>query len=201
MKHHNNLTRGYISRDRRILTERHILRFSGLSKEDTMTKTEAIYAKYERFEEQLAHCYFMLHERFISDPPLAKFWAEAAMDELQHFSILRFCREHKVMSAVEPDVKTTRNVEDLLETVKGLVTDPDISIEEAFYASLLIESSELEEIYAGLIGGLEADHPLLCQAIHATLQSHHRTFEEGAEQFCTDHSFVEAFRNMGRSLS
>ena len=166
-----------------------------------MTKAEAIYAKYERFEEQLAHCYFLLHERFISNPPLAKFWAEAAMDELQHFSILRYCREHKVMSEIEPDVKTTRNLEELLETVKGLVADPNISIEEAFYASLLIESSELDEIYQGLTEGLEADHPLLYQAVRANLQSHHRVFEGGAEQFSRDRGFVEAFRNMGRSVT
>ncbi len=201
MKRHNNLTRGYISKDRRSLTERQILRFAGLWKEDTMTKTEALYAKYERFEEQLAHCYFLLHERFISNPPLAQFWAETALDELQHFSILRFCREHKVMSDVEPEVSTTRNVEELLEIVKGLVADPAISIEEAFYASLLIESSELEEIYEGLIGGLEGDHPLLYQGIQANLRSHHQTFEQGAEQFCKDRGFVEAFRNMGRSVS
>ena len=41
--------------------------------EDTMTNRRSmIYAKFEVFEEQLAHCYFMLHERFIANPPLAK---------------------------------------------------------------------------------------------------------------------------------
>src|SRR6516225_6491872 len=105
MKPHNNLTRRNIPRDPPSLTERHIRRFSGLSKEDTMTKTETIYAKYERFEEQLAHCYFVLHERFIANPPLAKFWAEAAMDELQHFSILRFCRERGLMADVNIEPK------------------------------------------------------------------------------------------------
>jgi hypothetical protein len=200
MKRHNNLTRGYLSRNRRCLTELHILHFAGFSKEDTMTKTEAIYAKYERFEEQLAHCYFRLHERFISNPPLAQFWAEAAMDELQHFSILRFCREHKITPGVEPDVRSSQNIEQLLETVKSLVSGPNISVEEAFYASMLIESSELDEIYKRLTSGLEGDHPLLYQAIRANLQSHLRTFEEGAAQFCRDRGFVEALRNMGRSV-
>ena len=166
-----------------------------------MTKREALYAKYETFEEQLAHCYFVLHERFITNPPLAKFWAEAAMDEMQHFSMLRFCREHGLISDTEPDAQMTAKLEDLLETVKGIVADPEITVEEAFYASLLIESSELEEIYEKLIGGLQANHPLLYQAIHASLRSHHRAFTEGAEQFCTDGGFVEAFRNMGRNLS
>jgi len=58
-----------------------------------MTRTQAIYGRFEVFEEQLAHCYFVLHERFIADPPLAKFWADSAMEELEHFSILRFCHK------------------------------------------------------------------------------------------------------------
>lgn len=166
-----------------------------------MTQREAIYSKYEKFEEEVAHCYFLLHERFIADPPLARFWAEAAMDELQHFSMLRFCRERGVMTGVEPGAATTRDIEDLLETVKGIVADPGITVEEAFYASLLVESSELEDIYERLVKSLERDHPLLYQAIHANLASHSRSFQEAAERFCKDRGFLEAFRNMGRTAS
>ena len=100
------------------------------------------------------------------------------------------------MADLELGSTSTRNIEDLLETVKSIVADPSVTVEEAFYASLLIESSELEEIYERLVNGLERDHPLLYQAVHASLQSHHRGFREGAEQFCKDRGFVEAFRNM-----
>jgi len=199
MKAHNNLTSSRRPKARLSLTERQILQFAGRLEEDTMTQREAIYTKYEKFEEELAHCYFLLHERFIADPPLARFWAEAAMDELQHFSILRFCRERSLMADVEPGTTTTNNIEDLLETVKAIVSDPEVTVEEAFYASLLMESSEMEEVYERLVGGLERDHPLLYQAIHASLQSHLRDFKEGAEQFCKDRGFVEAFRNMGNA--
>lgn len=166
-----------------------------------MTQRETTYSKYEKFEEELAHCYFLLHERFISDPPLARFWAEAAMDELQHFSMLRFCRERGAMADVEPAAAATRKIEDLLETVKGLASDPGITVGEAFYASLLMESSELEDIYEQLAKSLQRDHPLLYQAIHANLESHHRNFMEAAERFCKDRGFVEAFRNMVRRPS
>src|SRR5262249_58278265 len=90
MRTHDNLTCKGGMKTRRSLTERQILRFAKLTAEDTMTQREAIYTRYEKFEEELAHCYFLLHERFISDPALARFWAEAAMDEMQHFSMLRF---------------------------------------------------------------------------------------------------------------
>jgi hypothetical protein len=197
MKAHNNLPDTRRPKARLSLTERQILRFASQLEEDTMTQREAVYTKYEKFEEELAHCYFLLHERFIADPPLARFWAEAAMDELQHFSILRFCRERRLMADVELGGTTTHNIEDLLETVKSIVADPTVTVEEAFYASLIMESCELDDIYERLVRGLERDHPLLYQAIHASLQSHLRQFSEGAERFCKNRGFVEAFRNMG----
>src|SRR2546429_3637449 len=105
MRRHNNLAMRSGCHERCSLTERQFLRFSGHLLEDTMTKTKGIYARFEAFEEQLAHCYFLLHERFIADSSLAKFWAQSAMEELEHFSILRFCREKGLMSEIELDVE------------------------------------------------------------------------------------------------
>src|SRR5580692_3548314 len=109
-----------------------------------MTRTQAIYARFEAFEEQLAHCYFLLHERFIANPPVAKFWADSAMEELEHFSMLRFCREKGLLSEIQLDVEAVCHIEQLLETTKGIVNQPEVSIDEAFYAALLMESSELD---------------------------------------------------------
>ena len=158
------------------------------------------YVKFEAFEEQLAHCYFTLQERFIANPPLAKFWSEAAMDELQHHSILRFCREHGMMVDVDVEFNVAEEIEDLLEIVKGIVRDPEVSINEAFYASLLMESSELEDIYEKLTSSLAIHHPLLYGAVRANLRSHYATFAEAAEMFCTDLGFVAAFRNLGEGV-
>jgi hypothetical protein len=165
-----------------------------------MTKRDAIYGRFEAFEEQLAHCYFLLQERFIADPALSRFWADSALEELQHNSILRFCRERGFMADVEVDGKTADKVEELLDTVKTIVSDPDVSIDEAFYASLLMESSALEEAYAKLTRALEKDHLLLYAAIHASLRSHHDRFTEAAEAFCSNRGIVEGFRNLGRGV-
>jgi hypothetical protein len=110
-----------------------------------MSKRDIIYATFETIEEQVAHCYFVLHEHFIANPPLAKFWVEAAMDELQHNSILRFCRERGLMSDVDIGQESIERVEQLLETVKSIVNDPEVTVDEAFYASLVVETSELDE--------------------------------------------------------
>jgi hypothetical protein len=166
-----------------------------------MTKHQTTYAKFEAIEEQLAHCYFLLHERFIANPALARFWAETAMDELQHQSILRFCRERGFMTSSDIDCGTTQNIEDLLDTVKGIISDPDVSADEAFYAALLMETSELEDVYEKLTSALGKDHPLLFEAIKAGLRSHHSTFADAALKFKVDRGIVEAFRNLGRTES
>jgi len=166
-----------------------------------MAKREMTYAKFEALEEQLAHCYFQLHEHFIANPRLAKVWAETAMEELQHSSMLRFCRERGFMADVDIDFTTAENVEELLDTVKGIATDPDVSVDEAFYAALLMESSEMEEVYEQLTSALAKNHRLLFDAIQASLRSHHSTFAEAAEQFSRDRGLAEAFRNLGRKVS
>src|SRR5215470_8359974 len=101
MNRHNNLAKQYGPREMCFVTERHFLKFAVRFKEDRMTKSQSTYSKFERLEEQLAHCYFVLHERFITTPSLAKFWAETALEELQHHSILRFCRERGLMADVD----------------------------------------------------------------------------------------------------
>src|SRR5215475_10218987 len=201
MNHHNNFTMRFKFSQRRFVTERQFLRFATAFEEDIMTKRQMLYAKFEAVEEQLAHCYFQLHERFISNPQLAKFWAETAIDELQHQSVLRFCRERGLMADVDLDMKMTDRIEDLLETVQGIATDPDVSVDEAFYAALLMESSELEDVYERLTGGLARNHRLLFDSIQESLSSHHSTFAGAVEKFSGDRGLAEAFRNLGKYLS
>jgi hypothetical protein len=166
-----------------------------------MSMSQKTYSKFASFEEQLAHCYFMLHERFIANPPLAKFWAETAMEELEHHSILQYCREHDLMADVDFDPKIAEHIQQLLETTAGIASDPDVSVAEAFYAALLMEASELEEVYEKLIAVLSKDHRLLYEAIHASLRSHHASFADAALKFCNDRGFSKAFRNLGRKVS
>ena len=168
-----------------------------------MTKADVVYTKYEGLEERLAHSYFVLHERFISDPGVAGFWAQAALDEMQHSSLLRFCHEHSLITDedadVEADLEVAERIEDLLDTVKTIVSDPDVTVDDAFCAALLIESSEMDDMFEKLTVPLAKGHWLLYQAIRASLRGHYDKFADAAEKFCRDRSYVEAFRNLGRA--
>jgi hypothetical protein len=143
----------------------------------------------------------MLYEHFIDNPLLAKFWVETAMDELQHHSILRFCRERGMMADMDIDSQVAEQIEDSLETIKGIVNDPEVSINEAFYGALLMECSELEDIYEKLSSPLARDHRLLYDAVQTNLRSHHATFARAAEEFCSDRGLAEAFKNVGRRVA
>jgi hypothetical protein len=163
-----------------------------------MTRNEAIYTKFETMEEQVAHCYFMLYERFISNPAFARFWMETALQELQHAAILRFCRERNCMAGPQISLKTTERIEQTLETVKCVATDPGVTEDEALYASLLLESSELEDIFEKLIRPLEKDHDLLFAAMTETLRGHHNGFAEAAAAFAKKPGLAEAFRQLAQ---
>jgi hypothetical protein len=168
--------------------------------EDAMSTIEITYARFELLEEQLAHCYFQLHERFIHNPQLAAFWTEAAMDELQHSSLLRYCREHGIMSDVEIDWEAGKRVQELLDQVSNIISNPDVTMDDAFYASLLIESSEIDDVFAKLTQPLSKDHRILHEAISASLRLHHNKFAEAADEFLDDQAYGEAFRTLGQSL-
>jgi hypothetical protein len=199
MRAYNNLAGRQRTREFDSMTESQFLRLVVQKKEDTMTIRDATYARFEGFEEALAHCYFVLHERFIANPPLAKFWAEAAMEEMQHFSILRFCRERMLMADVELNLTIADHIEELLEMVKDIVNDPDVSIDEAFYAALLVESSEMDEVYEKFTQRLAKDHRILYEAVRANLRSHQDRFADATEQFCKDSGLTAAFRSLGKS--
>lgn len=164
--------------------------------EKTMTATETTYARFEALEERLAHCYFLLHERFVTDPQLAAFWVEAAMDELQHSSLIRFCRERSIMADCDIGPDVADRVVQLVDDVATIVRNPGVTIQEAFYASLLIESSEIDDVFDKLTASLRKDHLLLHHAIQTSLRLHHTKFAEAAGQFLDDPAYVEAFSNL-----
>jgi hypothetical protein len=157
-----------------------------------------VYERFEVLEEEVAHCYFILHERFLANRALAKFWADAALDELQHSSILRFCREHGLITKFTITSDVADRVDQLLDTVKDAVARPGLNADEAFSAALLIESSELDETYEKLIRPLAQTHPLLYQAVEANLRLHHYNFAEAAAEFSKDRAFAAAFKTLAR---
>ena len=159
-----------------------------------MRQSETTYSRFEAIEAQIAHCYFLFHERFIHNPRFSQFWLEMALQELRHSAMLHFCREHAYLAETDINVNAARKAEQLLDVIKGVATDPDVSIDEALYASLLVESSELEDVYEKLTAALKDHNELLYSAIHKGLQAHQDTFAEAAAEFASRPALVRAFK-------
>lgn len=157
------------------------------------------YAKFEALEEEVAHCYFIFHEQFLFNSPLAKFWVDAALDEMQHASILRFCREHGLFGQIDDVEAVAKKVDELLEVLRNAASKPRISIDEAFAAALIVESSELDEAYSKLTRPLIQAHLMLYEAIQSNLRLHHYNFAEAAEQFCRDKAYANAFSCLAKT--
>ena len=158
-----------------------------------------LYAKFEALEEEVAHCYFVFHERFLFNSPLAKFWIDAALDEMQHASILRFCREHELFGKVDNAPEAAKRIDELLDTLRVTANKAKMSIDEAFAAALIVESSELDEAYEKLTRPLVQAHLMLYEAIQSNLRLHHYNFAEAAEQFCRDKTYADAFTSLART--
>jgi hypothetical protein len=166
--------------------------------EVTMTSQD-LYAKFEALEEEVAHCYFIFHERFLSNPPLAKFWVDAALDEMQHASILRFCREHNLFGTVDDAPSVARKINELLDTLRAAVRSAKLTSDAAFAAALVVESSELDEAYEKLTRPIVQAHLMLYEAIQSNLRLHHYNFAEAAERFCEDKTYADAFTSLAKT--
>src|SRR5262245_60477572 len=149
--------------------------------EVTMTSQD-LYAKFEALEEEVAHCYFVFHEQFLSNSPLAKFWVEAALDEMQHASILRFCREHQLLGPLEDGKAVAKKIDELLDILRVTVSKAKISVDDAFAAALVAESSELDEAYKKLTRPLVQAHLMLYDAIQSNLRPLNYNFDTGTDQ-------------------
>ncbi len=158
-----------------------------------------IYEKFEALEEEVAHCYFVFQERFLFNGPLAKFWIDAVLDEMQHASILRFCRDHQLFGEVNDAPAVANNIDGLLDTLRVAASKTKITVEDAFAAALIVESLELDEAYEQLTRPLVQAHLMLYEAIQSNLRLHHYNFVEAAEQFCRDKSYADAFTSLART--
>jgi len=168
-------------------------------KTEVRMTSQDVYTKFEALEEAVAHCYFVFHERFLFNAPLAKFWIDAALDEMQHASILRFCREHELLGQLDDARDMAEKIDGLLDGLRDAAGKSKISIDETFAAALIVESSELDDAYQKLTRPLVTAHLMLYEAIQSNLRLHHYNFAEAAEQFCRDKTYAEAFTQLART--
>jgi len=160
------------------------------------------YTKFEGLENRLARVYTRFQKRFENQPELSQFWAGVALDEMEHSSMLRLCRQRGRPSTHSVAESVYKFIDILIESVESISEKPDLTVAEAFYAALLMEASELDDVYAQLIHGWLPDQlaarEALKEVMEANLRAHHERFAEAADRFLPDPAFGMAFRNLSK---
>jgi hypothetical protein len=117
-----------------------------------MKDTTQIYSRLVEFEERASSLYKDLARRFINNQDLSWFWLEMSLEERQHALLLDFCGCEQITTGTLPDKATIRRLSDLFRDLEKRAAHKELSIDDAFLIAAELEGSELNDIYARVIG-------------------------------------------------
>jgi hypothetical protein len=142
-----------------------------------------IYDGFIRFEEQSAEIYLDLSIRFLGDTDLSWFWVEMAMEEKQHAGLLQYCRETGICAVALPTREQILNLRTLFEDLQARVSDPSLDIDRAFEIAMILESSEINQIYTTLTEPIQGPSHILRKKIDLSVENHFERLAEAARRF------------------
>lgn len=160
--------------------------------------TAAIYETFEGFEMQAADLYVVISRRFAEHARLSWFWAEMALEELEHSSMLRLCREYGLVDDDGVNDALLGSIRDVLKRAAAAGARPGLTVTEAFRLALEIESCELERAYEKLTRPLYRPYPFLQEALHQGMRDHQRRFAKAIIEFSDDPTLAEHFETLAR---
>jgi hypothetical protein len=142
------------------------------------------------FEERAAGLYLTLARRFVDKKDLSWFWLEMSMQERQHALLLDFCGCEQMLAAGMPDRDKVRTLSDLLSRLEERAGRKNLSVDDAFLIAAELEGSEINDIYAGLIGPIQGTLYVMRKKIETLIPDHMQTLIRGARKFGVSPSTV-----------
>ena len=135
------------------------------------------------FEERAAAIYTNLARRFAQNRDLSWFWLEMSMEERQHAVLLEFCGCEDLLGKNMPDRTTMRELSILMDRLQERANAKKISIDDAFLIAIELEASEINSIYARLIGPVRGTPYILRKKIEALGPDHLQSLIRAAKRF------------------
>jgi hypothetical protein len=135
------------------------------------------------FEERAAAIYLSLARRFAKNHDLSWFWLEMSMEERQHAVLLEFCGCEDLLGKNMPDRKTVQRLSNMIDRLQERANAKTISVDDAFFIATELESSEINGIYARLIGPVRGTPYILRKKIEALGPDHLQSLIRGARRF------------------
>jgi rubrerythrin len=135
------------------------------------------------FEERAAGMYRNLARRFAKNRELSWFWFEMSIEEQRHAVLLEFCGCEDLLGKNMPDRGTLREITNLLDRIQEKANSKKISIDDAFLIAAELETSEVVNIYAHLVGPVRGTSYILRKKIEALGSDHLQALIRGAKRF------------------
>ena len=135
------------------------------------------------FEERAAAIYLNFAKRFAKHPELSWFWLEMSMEERQHAVLLEFCGCEDLLGKNIPDRSTVHQLSNLMDRLEERADANKVSVDEAFLIATELEASEINGIYARLIGPVRGTLYILRKKIETLRPNHLQSLIRGARYF------------------
>jgi hypothetical protein len=158
-----------------------------------------IYDGFIGFEERSAALYMELSVKFFNNPALSWFWVEMAMEEKQHAGMLHHCREAGVFAAELPGKDQIQRLAALFRSLESRLTQPELTVDDAFEMAVELESSEINDVYSRLTAPIQGPAHVMRKKVELSVENHFARLLEAAVQFNAS-SIVQA-RLAGLSAS
>jgi hypothetical protein len=157
-----------------------------------------IYDGFIRFEERSAEIYLELSVRFFQETDLSWFWVEMAMEEKQHAGLLQYCRETGICASQLPNKEQILNLRALFDGLEARVADPELDVNKAFEIAIILESSEINDIYKNLTEPIEGPWYVLRKKIDLSVANHFERLEAAARRFHASPDIQERLAKLSR---
>jgi hypothetical protein len=150
------------------------------------------------FEDGAAIVYLNLARRFSKNKDLSWFWLKMSMEEKQHALLLEFCGCEGLLGTNMPDRLTIQRLTTLFQKAQKKAGGKDITVDDAFLLAAELEGSEINAIYARLIGPVRGTPYILRKKIETLGSDHLQAIIRGARQFRVSPSTMDRLLELKR---
>jgi len=164
-------------------------------------KPSRMYEGFIRLEERSAEIYLELSVRFLHDIDLSWFWVEMAMEEKQHAGLLQYCLETGIYAAQLPSKDQILALKILFEDLESRVADPSLRLDGAFEIAIILEASEINEIYKTLTAPIEGPWYVLRKKIDLSVGNHFEKLAAAARRFGASAHIQKRLTTLSRRAS
>jgi hypothetical protein len=124
-----------------------------------------------------------------------------AMEEKQHAGLLQYCRESGICASRLPTREQILSLKALFEGLEKRLVNSALDIDGAFEIAMILESSEINEIYKTLTAPIEGPWYVLRKKIDLSVGNHFEKLDQAARRFGASPEIQKRLAGLSRRAS